>query len=76
MKRYYFHIRDGTTLILDEEGIACRNMRAVQQEALLSIIDLEKAAFRRFSDASIASIEIEDEDGKHIGTVSMRQTLH
>jgi hypothetical protein len=57
-------------------GIACRNMRAVQEEALPSIIDLEKAAFRWFSDASIASIEIEDEDGKHIETISMRQTLH
>lgn len=57
-------------------GIECHNMRAVQLEALLSIIDLENAAFHRFSDASIASIEIEDEDGKHIETISMHRTLH
>ena len=33
MAIYYFDLRDGEELALDEEGLELRNMRAVQEEA-------------------------------------------
>jgi hypothetical protein len=63
--RYYFHIRDGLDLIPDEEGVECRTMKAVADEANASAHDLANAALRSRS-ASIPSIEIEDDDGNDV----------
>jgi len=76
MSRYYFHIRDGEILVPDEEGTECRDMVAVQEEARASVYDLINAAILGFSPHPPASIEIEDEDGNAVETLSARSRLH
>jgi hypothetical protein len=72
MSRYYFHIRDGRVLIPDEEGMECRTMAAVLDEARASARDLASEAFRS-SSKPLASIEIEDEYGNEIASTRWLQ---
>lgn len=76
MSRYFFHIRDGLVFVPDEEGMECRNLMAVWEEALASASDLAVSNFRSSAVGPSATIEIEDEDGNAVeGTVS-KQSLH
>ena len=76
MSRYYFHIRDGRILVRDEEGVECRSMNAVQDEARASARDMIHAALGCFAKAPPASIEIEAEDGNEVGQVTPAAWLH
>ena len=76
MSRYYFHIRDGQTLVPDEEGMECRSMSAVQDEARASACDMIIVALRSHSTTLPASIEIEDEQGNEIHQVPPMAWLH
>jgi hypothetical protein len=40
MPRYYFHIHDGKTLILDDEGCELADLEATRAEAIKSARDL------------------------------------
>jgi Domain of unknown function (DUF6894) len=42
MPRYYFHIRDGDTLILDDDGCELADVEATRAEALDSARDLRR----------------------------------
>jgi hypothetical protein len=74
MSRYYFHIRNGHILVRDDEGMECRDMRAVQDEAQSSNIDLVQAALR--TGAVAASIEVEDEDGNAVLMLAPKRLLN
>ena len=63
MSRYFFHIRDGLITVPDEEGMECRNIRAVMEEARACARDLAEAALRSRSTKVIETIEVEDERG-------------
>jgi hypothetical protein len=76
MSRYYFHIRDGETLVPDEEGTECRDMVAVQEEARASVRDLFNVAILSFSRQPLAFIVIEDEDGNAVEMLPARSWLH
>jgi hypothetical protein len=76
MSRYYFHIRDGVTLVPDEEGIECRNMVAVLNEAHASALDLAQAALRSFTPRIPANIEVEDEDGNALGVAGTNLAIN
>jgi len=69
MSRYFFHIRDGLILIPDEEGIECRTMQAVEEEARASARDLAETALRNRSAGITASIQIEDDRGNKISMI-------
>ena len=76
MSRYYFHIREGQAFVRDEEGTECRDMNAVLNEAQASARDIAQAALKSQYEQALASIEIEDEDGRTLGHVSAALTLH
>lgn len=65
MRHYYFDFRDDSGLLVDDEGIECRDMRAVQWEAGRSLADMVRDAVHASTNAAphIMSIEVRDEDG-------------
>ena len=46
MPRYYFDLRDGEELAIDEEGLELSNLRAVQLEAARALADLARATLQ------------------------------
>ena len=68
MSRYFFHIRDGLIFVPDEEGMECRTIRAMVDEARASARDMANAALRSRSAALVATIEVEDEQGNTVAT--------
>ena len=46
MPRYYFDLRDGDDLAVDEEGVELRDMELVQEEAARSLADMARDAVR------------------------------
>ena len=65
MALYYFDLRDGEELIVDDEGMELRDMRAVQEEAARSMMDAARDAVLSQNAGSLAqiSIEVRDDDG-------------
>lgn len=75
MSRYFFHIRDGLVFVPDEEGLECRDMQAVQDEARASARDMVNAALHGRPSLP-AAIEIEDERGNHVPQTLSRNWMH
>ncbi|MEH2553655.1 hypothetical protein V1286_001184 [Bradyrhizobium algeriense] len=66
MKRYYFDLRDGDAVSVDEEGLELPDIEAVQEEAARSLVDMAKDAVRgrRFNGFGRGmEVEVRDEDG-------------
>ena len=66
MPRYYFDIRDGNGVSVDEEGIELRDMQAVQEEAARSLADMARDEVRSVKDPTKnrrLAIEVRDDDG-------------
>jgi hypothetical protein len=59
---YYFDIRDGRALSVDEEGLTLANQRAAEIEAALSLADTAKDLAASASGRRLA-IEVRDIDG-------------
>jgi uncharacterized protein DUF6894 len=67
MPRYYFHIRDGDTFILDDEGFELADMEAVKIEAFRSAMDLlQRNAAEHFLRTSTPHIAVCDEKGNEV----------
>jgi hypothetical protein len=47
MHRYYFDVREGGCLIVDEEGMELPTFEAVQEEATQSLADMARSVVRR-----------------------------
>jgi hypothetical protein len=61
---YYFDLRDGEELALDEEGLELRNMRAVQEEAARALAGFAYDAMRLDGGQSQhMAIAVRDEHG-------------
>ena len=75
MRHYYFHIRSGTTLIRDDEGLECRDMKAALAEAFASARDAARATLYR-PNAEAGFIQIEDDDGDVVGEIPFTETRH
>jgi hypothetical protein len=67
MSHYYFDVRDGDHLALDEEGFSLPNMACVQYEATRSLVEMGRDAVRSaVYDASKTermAIEVRNEAG-------------
>ena len=64
MALYYFDLRDGEELALDEEGLELRTMRAVQEEAARALAGFAYDAARLDgAQSQQMAIEVRDEDG-------------
>jgi len=62
MKRYFFDIRDGDNLAVDEEGMELPDVQAAQEEAALSLADMTRDRISRKPRWHVA-IEVRDGDG-------------
>ena len=66
MKRYYFDLRDGDAVSVDEEGLELPDFEAVKEEAARLLVDMAKGAVRgrRFDGFGRGvDVEVRDEDG-------------
>jgi hypothetical protein len=73
MPTYYFHIRDGDTLILDDEGCELDDLEAIRNEALRSARDLHRQnATEQFFISSAPYISVCDEAGNEV----LSQPIH
>jgi hypothetical protein len=63
--RYYFDLKDGDTIIPDEEGLELPDLQRVQQEAARSLADMARDAVSNFKgDANHEmAIEVRDDIG-------------
>ena len=64
--RYYFDLRDGDELIIDEEGLVLRDMRAVQKEAALTLSGFARDSVESCNGAQSQQmvIAVRDEHGR------------
>ncbi|MGX9429916.1 MULTISPECIES: DUF6894 family protein [Bradyrhizobium] len=63
MPRYYFDMRDGDELAVDEEGLVLSDVRAVQAEAAKSLADMAREAVHGSPVAGKHHMAIEVRDG-------------
>jgi hypothetical protein len=68
MQRYYFDLRDGDGLFVDDEGIVLQDLQAVQEEAARSLADRARDTVRGSAGAEVdaltqMSIEVHDDAG-------------
>jgi hypothetical protein len=74
--RYFFHIRDGDRLVRDEEGTDLPNMDAARAEARASARDLMMEDLKSLRKKEKRWLEIANENGRVIETISIRDVLH
>ncbi|WP_314957631.1 DUF6894 family protein [Bradyrhizobium cosmicum] len=66
MPRFYFDLRDGDDLAIDEEGLELPNVGAVQAEAAISLADMARDAVHGaplLGGGRRMAIEVRDEAG-------------
>jgi hypothetical protein len=65
MPRYYFDLRDGVELAVDEEGLELKSLQSVQAEAAKSLADMARDAVHSSNSTNTHSmaIEVRDEIG-------------
>jgi len=65
MPRYYFDLRKGDQITLDEEGLELSSLERVQEEAARSLADLARDNVRRALDGGgdSVAIDVRDDDG-------------
>jgi hypothetical protein len=73
--RYYFDLKNGHTLIPDEEGLELPDLRTVQQEAARSLADMARDAVSTFDGQTnhVMAIEVRDQGGPPLAVERMRQ---
>jgi hypothetical protein len=74
--RFYFHIRDKSGLIPDEEGSELSGISEAIEEALLSARDFAADDLRRGTPITRRDIEIVDEDGVLLETIPVHEVLN
>ncbi|MDI3567233.1 DUF6894 family protein [Bradyrhizobium sp. Arg816] len=63
MKRYYFDIRDGDGLSVDEEGMTLPDLVATQEEAARSLVDIIRNTPRGKDSRAPLAIDVRDDNG-------------
>lgn len=73
--RYFFDIRDGDNVAIDEEGKELPDLGAAQEEAARSLADLtrDKIGCHKFCQIII---EVRDSNGPLFETQFVRETMH
>jgi hypothetical protein len=65
MDRYFFDLRDGDTLIPDEEGLELSTLEAVQEQAALALTDMARDEVRiAVGNGSTRNLGIEVRDAR------------
>jgi hypothetical protein len=76
MAQYYFHIRAGIDRIVDDEGMDFGDVADAHAEMRASAADLAAAAIRSGLGVDTRSLELEDEDGRILDIMPIRNILH
>ena len=64
-KRYFFDIRDGDEIAVDEEGMVLARVQALQEEAARSLAGIaQDAVWASARDGHHMAIEVRDEAGR------------
>jgi hypothetical protein len=65
MPRYYFDLRQGDQVTLDEEGLELSSLERVQEEAARSLADFTRDNVQRAVDGGgdSVAIDVRDDDG-------------
>ncbi|WP_420738221.1 DUF6894 family protein [Bradyrhizobium japonicum] len=63
MRRYYFDLRDGDELAVDEEGLELSDLDAVQQEATRALRDMAHEELYDSGSLARISVEVRDDAG-------------
>jgi uncharacterized protein DUF6894 len=63
--RYYFDLREGDQIAIDDEGLELSTIEAVQEEAALSLADMARDAVQTHHDGAghPRAIEVRDDTG-------------
>ncbi len=75
MSRFYFDIRDGELLVIDEEGLDLFSQRAAEIEAALSLADVA-SELRSFASSEDLAIEVRDAGGPVLKATFVRLRGH
>ena len=75
MARYYFHIKDGTDLIKDQEGTELATPDAARVQALRSARELWADAIKSGKPLGADAVVIADEQGGTLTFVPMNEAL-
>jgi len=75
MPRYFFHIRDGETVIRDNKGTELPDLEAAQFEARMHARDLVVDCLRSGREIDGRRIEIADESGATLESTTVRSVL-
>ncbi|MBB3594802.1 hypothetical protein FHX08_005212 [Rhizobium sp. BK529] len=73
--RYFFHIRDGEDLILDQEGSDCASLAAAIEEAKADARELMAERLRSGRELDGQSFEIVDDAGLLAAVVRFKDAL-
>ncbi|MTV13020.1 MULTISPECIES: hypothetical protein [Bradyrhizobium] len=63
MPRYYFDLKDGNGIVVDEEGMDLRDLEAAQNEAALSLAGMARDAVATAHRAEQMEIGVRDDNG-------------
>ena len=74
--RYYFHIRDGSELVCDKEGMEFRGIEDARKEGRASARDLLMEDLRCEKSGDSRTLEISDKYGFIIEIMNVRDVLH
>jgi hypothetical protein len=75
MPRFFFHIKDGSDLIRDEEGIDLPSAAHARIEALVSARELWASAIKAGRDIEADAFVIADQDGNQLTFVPFAEVL-
>jgi hypothetical protein len=75
MPRYHLHLRFRDRLVKDEEGAELPDLEAARHEARQTLRDLAAEDISAGRSLRIRSVEICDEDGRDIATVSVAAAI-
>ena len=76
MSRYYFHIRQGENVLVDDDGMLLRDADAASAEAFQSARDLTEDSIKAGKGLDGSLIEIVDEFGHALGVADIRRLLN
>jgi len=76
MTRYFFHIRDGETLIEDPDGEECQSVADARSEAILSARDLLAKRLKSGDILDGQKIEITTGDGHVVAIVPLKDAIN
>lgn len=66
MPRYFFHIKYGNTVVVDEDGIDLHNLDSARVEVLESIRQILSEPGMEYEDVAGQKLEISDEAGETV----------